>query len=180
MEETARCQRTKKGFNLILFTFAILIFVLPILNCAQQNNKGRDMTETSYTIKPIGFISSELASHEAAPHQGYEGAPDAWIIVNSTVSEGLEGIVVGSEVIVITWLHKADRNILKLHPRGDKSKPLTGVFTTRSADRPNPIGLHRVTVREIAGNRLKVGPIEAFDGTPVVDIKPVLTQSADS
>jgi tRNA-Thr(GGU) m(6)t(6)A37 methyltransferase TsaA len=164
----------------MLFTSAILIIISPLLNCAQQNDKGRDMTEAGYTIKPIGFISSELTSREAAPHQGYEGAPDAWLMVNPAVSEGLEGIVAGSEVIVITWLHKADRNTLKLHPRGDMSKPLSGVFTTRSADRPNPIGLHRVTVREIAGNRLKVGPIEAFDGTPVVDIKPVLTQSADS
>jgi tRNA-Thr(GGU) m(6)t(6)A37 methyltransferase TsaA len=180
MEETARCQRKKKGFRLILFPFVILIFVSPILNCAPQNPKGQDMTETSYTIKPIGFISSELASREAAPHQGYEGAPDAWLIVNSTVSEGIEGIVAGSEVILITWFHKAQRDILKLHPRGDKNIPLTGVFATRSADRPNPLGLHRVTVREIAGNRLKVGPIEAIDGTPVVDIKPVLTQSADS
>jgi tRNA-Thr(GGU) m(6)t(6)A37 methyltransferase TsaA len=180
MEETARCQRTQKRFRLILSTFAILIFVSPILNCTQQNNKGRDMTETSYTLKPIGFISSELASREAAPHQGYEGAPDAWLVVNSTVSGGLDGIAAGSEIIVITWFHKADRETLKVHPRGDKNMPLTGVFATRSPDRPNPLGLHRVTVRERAGNRLKVGPMEAIDGTPVVDIKPVLAQSADS
>jgi len=138
------------------------------------------MMETTYTIVPIGVIHSELASCEAAPRQGNEGAPDAWLEANSTVAEGLEGIAIGNEIILITWFHKAHRDILKLHPRGDKSMPLTGVFATRSPDRPNPLGLHRVTVLEIAGNRLRVGPIEAIDGTPVVDIKPVLPQSADS
>jgi tRNA-Thr(GGU) m(6)t(6)A37 methyltransferase TsaA len=96
------------------------------------------------------------------------------------VAEGLEGIEVGAELIVITWLHQAERGILKTHPRNDQSRPLTGVFATRSPDRPNPLGLHRVTVREIAGNKFKVGPIEAIDGTPVVDLKPVLSASADS
>ena len=138
------------------------------------------MNENSYEIKPIGIIRSELASREAAPRQGYEGAPDAWVEVNLAVAEGLEGISVGSEVILITWFHMAHRDILKLHSRGDKSRPVTGVFTTRSPDRPNPLGLHRVTVLEITGNRFKVRPIEAIDGTPVVDIKPVLLQSVDS
>jgi tRNA-Thr(GGU) m(6)t(6)A37 methyltransferase TsaA len=138
------------------------------------------MIETSYEIKPIGVIRSELASREAAPRQGNEGAPDAWVEVNSAVAEGLEGIAVNSEIILITWFHKAHREILKLHPRGDKSYPITGVFSTRSPDRPNPLGLHRVTVLKITGNRLKVRPIEAIDGTPVVDIKPVLLQSVDS
>ncbi|WP_299980807.1 tRNA (N6-threonylcarbamoyladenosine(37)-N6)-methyltransferase TrmO [Desulfobacula sp.] len=138
------------------------------------------MSETSYEIKPIGVMRSELASCEAAPRQGNEGAPDAWVEVNSAVAEGLEGIAVGSEIILITWFHKAHRDILKLHPRRDKSKPVTGVFSTRSPDRPNPLGLHRVAVLEITGNRLKVGPIEAIDGTPVVDIKPVLLKSVDS
>jgi len=138
------------------------------------------MSETSYEIKPIGVIRSELTSREAAPRQGHEGIPDAWVEVNSAVAEGLEGIAVGSEIILITWFHKAHRDILKLHPRRDKSKPMTGVFSTRSSDRPNPLGLHRVTVLEITGNRLKVRPIEAIDGTPVADIKPVLLQSVDS
>jgi len=138
------------------------------------------MSETGYEIKPIGVIRSELASREAAPLQGNEGAPDAWVEVNSAVAEGLESIAVGSEMILITWFHKAHRDILKLNPRRDKSKPMTGVFSTRSPDRPNPLGLHRVTVLEITGNRLKVRPIEAIDGTPVVDIKPVLLQSVDS
>ena len=138
------------------------------------------MNEPGYTIEPIGIIRSELTSREAAPRQGYEGAPDAWLEVNSTVAEGLECLAAGDEIIVITWLHNAHRNILKVHPRGDRNMPLTGVFATRSPDRPNPLGLHRVTVLEIAGNRLKIKPIEAIDGTPVVDIKPVLQQSADS
>jgi tRNA-Thr(GGU) m(6)t(6)A37 methyltransferase TsaA len=138
------------------------------------------MIETSYMIEPIGVIRSELASREAAPHQGHEGAPDAWLELNSTVAAGLEGIAVGDEIVLITWFHKAHRDILKVHPRREKSMPLIGVFATRSPDRPNPIGLHRVTVLEIVGNRLKVGPLEAIDGTPIVDIKPVLQQAADS
>jgi tRNA-Thr(GGU) m(6)t(6)A37 methyltransferase TsaA len=135
------------------------------------------MIETSYTIKPIGVIRSDLTRREAAPFQGYEGAPDAWLEMDSTVVEGLEGITAGDEIVVITWLHQAHRDRLKVHPRRDKNRPLTGVFATRSPDRPNPLGLHRVTVLEITGNRLKVGPIEAIDGTPIVDIKPVLPQS---
>ncbi len=138
------------------------------------------MIESGYMIKPIGVIHSGLANREAAPHQGCEGAPDAWLEVDPMFAEGLEGIVAGNEIILITWFHKACRDILKLHPRRDKSVPLTGVFATRSPDRPNPLGLHRVTVLEIAGNRLKVGPIEAIDGTSVVDIKPVLPKTADS
>ena len=137
------------------------------------------MIENRYTIEPIGVIRSELISREAAPLQGCEGAPEAWIEVNPTVSEGLEGITVGNEIIVITWLHQADRDVLKVHPRSDQDRPLTGVFATRSPDRPNPLGLHRVKVLEIVGDRLRVGPIEAIDGTPVVDIKSVLPQSAE-
>ena len=137
------------------------------------------MPGTEYPLYPIGFIHSPLKSRKEAPRQGREGAPDAWLEVNRTVADGLEGIAAGDEIILITWLHKAHRDILKVHPRRDKNLPLTGVFATRSPDRPNPLGLHRVTVLEIAGNRLKVGPIEAIDGTPVVDIKPVLPQSRD-
>jgi tRNA-Thr(GGU) m(6)t(6)A37 methyltransferase TsaA len=138
------------------------------------------MIETSYTIKPIGVIRSNLASRQAAPLQGREGAPDAWIEVRAAVAEGLEGIASGDEIILITWLHQAQRDRLKVHPRRDPNRPLTGVFATRSPHRPNPLGLHRVLVLEVAGNRIKVGPLEAIDGTPVVDIKPVLHQSADA
>lgn len=142
--------------------------------------RRRDMIETRYTIEPIGVIRSELSSREEAPNQGCEGSPDAWLELSSAFAEGLEGIGIGEDIILITWFHKGRRNILKLHPRRDTNRPLTGVFSTRSPDRPNPLGLHRVTVREISGNRLRVGPIEAIDGTPVVDIKPVIPQSVDS
>ena len=138
------------------------------------------MPESDYVLYPIGFLQSPLKEPGEAPRQGREGAPDAWLEVNASVAEGLEALAVGDEIIVITWLHKAQRDILKTHPRNDETRPLAGVFATRSPDRPNPLGLHRVTVREIAGNRVKVGPIEAIDGTPVVDLKPVLSTSADS
>lgn len=134
----------------------------------------------NFSIKPIGFICSDLKSRDQAPRQGTEGAPGAWIEVNSSFADGLEGIVPGQEIVIITWLHKADRKMLKVHPRGDINSPLSGVFSTRSPDRPNPLGLHRLTVREIIGNRLRIEPIEAIDGTPVVDIKPVLTGPTDS
>jgi tRNA-Thr(GGU) m(6)t(6)A37 methyltransferase TsaA len=138
------------------------------------------MIETGYTIKPIGFIRSNLVSRQAAPLQGREGAPDAWVEVQAAIAEGLEGIAAGDEIILITWLHQAQRDRLKVHPRRDPNRPLTGVFATRSPHRPNPLGLHRVLVLEVAGNRIKVGPLEAIDGTPVVDIKPVLHQSGDA
>ena len=145
-----------------------------------ENHGGSVMQESDYVLYPIGFLQSPLKEPGEAPRQGREGAPDAWLEVNASVAEGLEALAVGDEIIVITWLHKAQRDILKVHPRGDETVPLAGVFATRSPDRPNPLGLHRVTVLEIAGARLKVGPIEAIDGTPVVDIKPVLPPSADS
>ncbi len=134
----------------------------------------------SYSLEPIGFIRSELKRRDQAPRQGLEGAPDAWLEVGPRFVEGVHDIVVGQEIIIITWLHEAERDTLRVHPRGDESSPLTGVFSTRSPDRPNPLGLHRVTVREIVGNRIRIGPMEAIDGTPVVDIKPVLTESPDS
>ena len=138
------------------------------------------MNGISYDIRPVGVIHSELTSRHNAPRQGNKGAPDAWIVIDPLLSEGLEGIAAGCEIVLITWLHRADRGILKVHPRGDRDRPVTGVFSTRSPDRPNPIGLHRVSVLEITGNMLKVGPLEAIDGTPVVDIKPVPAQSVDT
>jgi tRNA-Thr(GGU) m(6)t(6)A37 methyltransferase TsaA len=132
-------------------------------------------TETAARdLHPIGHIRSSLQTLEAAPRQGPEGAPDAWLEVQPTYAQGLLGIAAGQEIIVITWLHRADREVLETHPRNDPALPLAGVFATRSPDRPNPLGLHRVTVREIRGTRLRIGPIEAIDGTPVVDLKPVL------
>ena len=135
------------------------------------------------TLNPIGHIRSTLRALEEAPRQGSEGAPDAWLELQATYAGGLGGIVPGDEIIVVTWLHRADRAVLETHPRNDPEIPLSGVFATRSPDRPNPLGLHRVTVREIdltQGTRLRIGPIEAIDGTPVVDVKPVLVDSADA
>jgi tRNA-Thr(GGU) m(6)t(6)A37 methyltransferase TsaA len=125
-------------------------------------------------LRPVGEIRSELKERSRAPKQGSEGAPEAWLEVSATAVDGLRGLAVGDEIIVITWLHEADRNVLEVHPRSDPRNPLTGVFATRSPDRPNPLGLHPVIVRAIEGTRLRIGPIEAIDGTPVVDIKPVL------
>jgi tRNA-Thr(GGU) m(6)t(6)A37 methyltransferase TsaA len=124
-----------------------------------------------YTLHQIGQIRSTLRALEDAPRQGTEGAPDAWLEVDPTFSRALLGIAPGDEVVIVTWLHLGDRDVLQVHPRGDPKNPLAGVFATRSPHRPNPLGLHRVMVREIAGTRLRVGPIEAIDGTPVVDIK---------
>jgi len=126
------------------------------------------------TLRPIGWIRSALRALPEAPRQGREGAPDAWLDVDPIFARALSGIAAGDEILVITWLDRADRGVLEVHPRDDPGNPLTGVFATRSADRPNPLGLHRVTVREISGTSLCIGPIEAIDGTPVVDIKPVL------
>lgn len=137
------------------------------------------MIETIYTIEPIGIIRSELDGLGAAPLQGYEGAPEAWLDLKAVVAQGFVGITTGDELILLTWLHRARRNVLRVHPRGRVQAPLTGVFATRSPDRPNPVGLHRVAVLEIAGQRLKVAPMEAIDGTPVVDIKPVLARSEE-
>src|SRR6266508_404442 len=134
----------------------------------------------TYLLTPIGVVRSPLKDRASAPSQGNEGAPEAVIEVEPSVVEGLEGIDAGDEVIVVTWLHEARRDVLKLHPRWDERLPLTGVFDTRSTDRPNPLGLHRVTVLGIVGREVKVTPLEAIDGTPVVDIKPVLRSSADS
>jgi len=125
-------------------------------------------------LRPVGVIRSVLTSRREAPKQGAEGAPDAWLEVSPWATDGLLGLAVGHEIIVITWLHQGRRDTFQVHPRGNPSNPLTGVFATRSPDRPNPLGLHPVVVHEIDGNRLRIGPMEAIDGTPVVDIKPVL------
>jgi tRNA-Thr(GGU) m(6)t(6)A37 methyltransferase TsaA len=134
----------------------------------------------AFEIRPIAFVSSTLTRKEDAPMQGFEGAPDAWLELTPEVLPALHGVSAGDELILITWFHEANREALQVHPRDDLSRPLTGVFATRSPDRPNPLGLHRVTVREIDGGRLKVGPLEAIDRTPIVDIKPVLTESDDA
>ena len=130
------------------------------------------MSNAGYTVEPIGVVQSTLSRLEDAPMQGNEGAPEAWLIFTPEVIPGLLGIGIGDELIVLTWLHLAERNTLQVHPRGDLSRPITGVFATRSPDRPNPIGLHRVSVLEVREQKLRVAPLEAIDGTPIVDIKP--------
>jgi len=138
------------------------------------------MSESEYSLHPIGVIRSPLRNRKDAPKQGDEGAPDAWLEISSQVADGLHGIAAGDEIIIITWLHQGHRDVLKVHPRKDLTKPLLGVFATRSPDRPNPLGLHQVTVRRIEQNRMLVGPIEAIDGSPVVDIKPTLCRPLQS
>ena len=125
-------------------------------------------------LTPVGVVRSPLGNRADAPRQGGEGAPDAVILIESSVGAALEGVQAGDELLVLTWLHEADRTTLQVHPRDDDTRPLTGVFATRSSDRPNPIGIHRVTVHAVDELRLDVGPLEAIDGTPVVDLKPVL------
>lgn len=133
-----------------------------------------------YAMEPIGHIRSALRTLGEAPRQGSEGAPDAWLDVHPKYARALEGITAGSELVAVTWLHRANRDVLAVHPRDEPANPLTGVFATRAPHRPNPLGLHRVTVHAIDGTRLRIGPIEAVDGTPVVDIKAVLDDTNDS
>ena len=132
------------------------------------------MTTGPFALRPIGLVESRLTDRTTAPKQGSEGAPDAWIVFDEDVRKGLADLRVGDEVFVLTWLHEAERDVLAVHPRDDLSRPLTGVFSTRSSDRPNPIGLHRVRIAAVDGTRLQVRHLEAIDGTPVVDVKPVL------
>jgi tRNA-Thr(GGU) m(6)t(6)A37 methyltransferase TsaA len=128
----------------------------------------------SFELVAIGRVESPLTDRDAAPKQGDEGAPDAWLALEPRVAEGLEGIAAGDELLVLTWLDRAERDVLRVNPRNDPARGLQGVFNTRSPDRPNPIGLHRVTVLEVDGLRLRVRNLEALDGTPIVDLKPLL------
>ncbi len=137
------------------------------------------MSDQRYELQPIGWVESPLVDRAAAPRQGNEGAPDAWLAFNARFSEGLRDLLVGDEVIVLTWLDRARRDVLTVHPRGDPANPLQGVFNTRSPDRPNPIGLHRVRILAIQGTRMRVGDLEALDRTPIVDVKPVLDRRVE-
>ena len=132
------------------------------------------MSDRQYELSPIGWVESQLLDLEAAPKQGNEGSPEAWLILDERFSEGLRNLEVGAEVLVLTWLDRARRDVLVVHPRDNPSNPLTGVFSTRSADRPNPIGLHRVQILVIQGSRIRVRDLEAIDRTPILDLKPVL------
>ena len=132
------------------------------------------MSQPSYDLVPIGRVESPLTDKAAAPKQGREGSPEAWLVFEPAILEGLDGIAAGDEVILLTWLDRADRDVLRVHPRDDVNNPMRGVFGTRSADRPNPIGLHPIQIIEIDGNRVRVRDLEALDGTPIIDVKPVI------
>lgn len=132
------------------------------------------MTANAYTVEPIGFIRSSLVDVAAAPRQGDEGAPAAWLELTPAAAPGMLGIAAGDELVILTWLHLARRDVLRVHPRGDPERPEAGVFATRSPERPNPVGLHRVTVLEVGERGWRIAPLEAVDGTPVIDVKPVL------
>lgn len=133
-----------------------------------------DVDEATYVLRPIGRVESPVTDLADAPKQGDEGAPDVWLVFRPEVADGLRGVTAGAELLLLTWLHRADRDVLQVHPRGDPARPLAGVFATRSPHRPNPLGLHRVRVLGVEGTRLRVSGCEAVDGTPIVDVKPVL------
>ncbi len=135
------------------------------------------MINTTYELRAIGTVESPLVDRDLAPKQGDEGAPDAWLQIDPSVTVGLRDLMPGMEILVLTWLDRARRDVLVVHPRDDPANPEQGVFSTRSADRPNPIGVHRVTIVAIEDTRIRVQNLEALDGTPVVDIKPVLDSS---
>jgi tRNA-Thr(GGU) m(6)t(6)A37 methyltransferase TsaA len=136
-----------------------------------------DRRAGSFPLTVIGVIESDLLTVERAPRQGRDGAPDAWLVVDAAFARALTGVQADDELIVVTWLHRASRSVLEIHPRDGRPRAITGVFATRSAHRPNPLGLHRVTVREVDGTRLRIGPMEAIDGTPVVDVRAVLERA---
>lgn len=133
-----------------------------------------DKAADGYLLRPIGHVRSSIKDRKNAPRQGFYGGVEAWIEIDARFADGLLGVEVGEEVILLSWLHQAVRDVLQVHPKWKEDLPLTGVFLTRSPDRPNPIGLHRVRILEVAGSRLKVGPLEVIDGTPIVDIKVVI------
>ena len=137
------------------------------------------MSQRRYEVVPIGWVESPLVDRAEAPRQGDEGAPPAWLVFEPEMADAIRDLSVGDQIIVISWLDRASRDVLSTHPRGDVDRPLSGVFSTRSPDRPNPIGLHTVTVRHVTPGRIDVDALEAVDGTPVIDLKPVLGEVAD-
>jgi tRNA-Thr(GGU) m(6)t(6)A37 methyltransferase TsaA len=152
---------------------------VPLVRIDPDTVVERDQTQgaeecMTYEIRPIGVVESPLVDPASAPKQGVEGSPEAWLAFDPAMADGIRDLAVGDEVFVLTWLHLADRSVLAVHPRDDPRNPLTGVFSTRSSDRPNPIGLHRVRVLAIDRLRVRVADLEAVDGTSIVDVKPVL------
>jgi tRNA-Thr(GGU) m(6)t(6)A37 methyltransferase TsaA len=137
------------------------------------------LEEPQFQLTLIGRVESSLTDLDLAPNQGDEGGPSAWLVFEPDLLDALHGIQPGDEIILLTWLDRARRDVLRVHPRGDVSRPQQGVFSTRSPVRPNPIGLHRVAVEAIEGNRMHVRNLEAINGTPIVDVKPVLSSDID-
>jgi tRNA-Thr(GGU) m(6)t(6)A37 methyltransferase TsaA len=133
------------------------------------------MVQTNFELTPVGRVESSLTDLASAPNQGDEGAPAAWLVFEPEVVDALDGIRPGDDIVVLTWLDRARRDVLRVHPRGDPSRRMQGVFSTRAPARPNPIGIHRVEVEAIDDNRLRVRDLEAIDGTPILDVKPVLS-----
>jgi tRNA-Thr(GGU) m(6)t(6)A37 methyltransferase TsaA len=131
---------------------------------------------TTFEVRAIGRVQSSLTDPASAPRQADEGAPEAWLVFDADVLEGLRNLRAGDEILVLTWLDRARRDVLTVHPRGDASRPPEGVFSTRSPHRPNPIGLHRAEITAVDGRRLRVRHLEALDGTPILDVKPVLAE----
>lgn len=139
------------------------------------------MEEGRYLLRRVGVVRSPLRNLGECPKQGFEGAPDAWLEIDAAFADALDGLTVGREVLILTWLHEGRRDTLKVHPRGNPDEPLRGVFVTRSPDRPNPVGLHRVEVVEFQKpNLVRVRPLEVLDGTPLIDIKPVMHESEEA
>jgi tRNA-Thr(GGU) m(6)t(6)A37 methyltransferase TsaA len=138
------------------------------------------MNEGTFQATPVAHVRSELEDPALAPNQGDEGAPDAMLVFTAAVAPALAGLAVGDEVMLLSWLDQADRDVLRVHPRGDTSRPQQGVFSTRSPHRPNPIGLHRVRILAIDDLEVRVSGLEAVDGTPVLDVKPVLSRDRDA
>jgi tRNA-Thr(GGU) m(6)t(6)A37 methyltransferase TsaA len=137
------------------------------------------VTVRTFEVVPIGHVESVLKDRADAPRQGDEGAPDAWLVFDPGVADGIRDLAAGTEIMVLTWLDRAARDVLVTRPRDDPARPPTGVFSTRSPDRPNPVGLHRVQIVAVDGLRIQVSPLEALDGTPVIDVKPVLDKIAE-
>ena len=138
------------------------------------------MSGADLMLRPIATVESSLSDLTSAPKQAHEGAPEAWLVFAPDVLDALDGLRVGDEVIVLTWLDRAERDVLRVHPRDDVANPMQGVFSTRSPARPNPIGLHELRILEIDGTRVRVSALEAVDGTPVLDVKPVLPRAPAS
>jgi tRNA-Thr(GGU) m(6)t(6)A37 methyltransferase TsaA len=147
------------------------------VDTSKEVTKPDSSMSADYTLRPLGLVRSSLTSREDCPKQGFHGAPEAWLEIDPAFVDGLDGLAIGNEILLFTWLNEAIRGLLKVHPRGDPNRAMRGVFSTRSPDRPNPIGLHRVEILEIpAPTRIRVRPLEVVDGTPVIDIKPVMIE----